>query len=181
MSKVIQSFEAKELKKRSWSVRLADDLTSTFGSISFLTFNILFFAFWILMNIGYLPNLPILDPFPFPLMTTIVSLEAIILTLIVLMSQNRQSFISNLREEIDMQVNIASEREITKILQVLVKIASKQGIKLDDKDLDEMLKVIEVSYLERKLAEQLEGKRFNPIQKVFERVTSSLETISPKP
>lgn len=171
MSKVIQSFEAKELKKRSWSVRLADDLTSTFGSFSFLTFNTLFFVFWIAMNTGKLNGLPILDPFPFPLMTTIVSLEAIILTLIVLMSQNRQSFISNLREEIDMQVNIASEQEITKILQVLVKIAEKQGIKLDDKDLEEMLKEIEVSYLERKLEEQLENKHSNPIQKVVNDLT----------
>lgn len=179
MSQIIQSFEAKELKKRSWSVRLADDLTSTFGSFSFLTFNTLFFVFWIMMNTGKIDGLPILDPFPFPLMTTIVSLEAIILTLIVLMSQNRQSFISNLREEIDMQVNIASEREITKILQVLVKIADKQGLRLNDSDLNEMLKEIEVSYLERKLAEQLEDKKLNPIQKAVEKVTSSLETISP--
>lgn len=177
MSKIIQSFEAKELRKRSWSVRLADDLTSLFGSIPFLTFNTLFFIFWIMMNIGKINGLPILDPFPFPLMTTIVSLEAIILTLIVLMSQNRQSFISNLREEIDMQVNITSEREITKILQILTKIAEKQGIKLNDADLEEMLKVIEVSYLERKLAEQLENKHTNPLQRVVDRVG---ETIIPK-
>ncbi len=177
MSKIIQSFEAKELKKRSWSVRLADDLTSTFGSFSFLTFNTLFFIFWIMMNTGNIAGLSSIDPFPFPLMTTIVSIEAIILTLIVLMSQNRQSFISNLREEIDMQVNIASEREITKILQILVKIAAKQGIKLDDKDLEEMLKNIEVSYLERKLAEQLETKRQLNIQRVVEQVS---ETLTPK-
>lgn len=180
MSTVVQSFEAKELKKRSWSVRLADDLTSTFGSFSFLTFNTLFFVFWIMMNTGKIPGISILDHFPFPLMTTIVSLEAIILTLIVLMSQNRQSFISNLREEIDMQVNIASEREITKILQILVKVADKQGIKLDDKDLAEMLKNIEVSYLERKLEEQLSEKKPNPLQKVVDKVTYSLEPLSPK-
>lgn len=170
MATIIQSFEAKELKKRSWSVRLADDLTSTFGSFSFLTFNTLFFIFWIMMNLGRIPNLPILDPFPFPLMTTIVSLEAIILTLIVLMSQNRQSFISNLREEIDMQVNITSEKEITKILQILVKVAEKQGIKLDDSDLAEMLKNIEVSYLERKLAEQLTDKPKSIIGNVVQKV-----------
>lgn len=175
MSKIIQSFEAKELRKRSWSVRLADDLTSTFGSFSFLTFNVLFFIFWILMNTGQIQGLSVMDPFPFPLMTTIVSLEAIILTLIVLMSQNRQSFISNLREEIDMQVNLTSEREITKILQILVKVADKQGIHLNDKDLAEMLKNIEVSYLERKLEEQLGTKKINPIQKVVDTVTSSLE------
>lgn len=181
MASIVQSFEAKELKKRSWSVRLADDLTSTFGSFSFLTFNTLFFIFWIAMNLGYIPSLAIIDPFPFPLMTTIVSLEAIILTLIVLMSQNRQSFISNLREEIDMQVNLTSEREITKILQVLVKIAEKQGIKLDDKDLNEMLKEIEISYLERKLEEQLENRHQSPLQKVVDKVaTSSREILYPK-
>ncbi|EKE05006.1 MAG: hypothetical protein ACD_19C00426G0028 [uncultured bacterium] len=180
MASVVQSFEAKELKKRSWSVRLADDLTSIFGSFLFLTINVIFFIFWILANTGNIPNITPFDQFPFPLMTTIVSLEAIILTLIVLMSQNRQSFISNLREEIDMQVNLTSEREITKILQILVKIAEKQGIRLDDKDLSEMLKEIEVSYLERKLEEQLEIKHSNPLQKVVNKVTSSLETRSPK-
>ena len=166
MSKIIQSFEARELKKRSWSVRLADNLTSTFGSFSFLTFNTIFFIFWMLANTGNIPTITPFDQFPFPLMTTIVSLEAIILTLIVLMSQNRQSFISNLREEIDMQVNLTSEREITKILQILVKIAEKQGIKLNDKDLLEMLRGIEVSYIERKLEKQV--------------VTSSREILFPK-
>lgn len=175
MSKIIQSFEAKELKKRSWSVRLADDLTSTFGSFSFLTINVAFFIFWILANTGNISGLSVFDQFPFPLMTTIVSLEAIILTLIVLMSQNRQSFISNLREEIDMQVNLMSEQEITKILQILVKIAEKQGIKLNDKDLTEMLKGIEVSYIERKLEEQLADRPKPIIQQVVDKVTSSLE------
>jgi len=155
MSKVVQSFEAKELRQRPWSIRFADNLTSTFGSFSFLILNVLIFTIWILINTGKIPNISIFDPFPFILMTTIVSLEAIVLTLIVLMSQNRQSFISNLREEIDMQVNIASEREITKILQILTKIAEKQGIELKDKELTEMLKEIEVSYIERKLEKQL--------------------------
>jgi uncharacterized membrane protein len=146
-----------------------------------LTLNVLFFIAWILANKGYIAGVTPFDPFPFPLMTTIVSLEAIILTLIVLMSQNRQSFISTLREEIDMQVNIASEREITKILQVLIKIAEKQGVKLDDKEINEMLKEIEVSYIERKLEEQLLNRPKPMIQEVVERVTtSSREILSPK-
>ncbi len=175
MSKIIQSFEAKELRKRSWSVRLADDLTSTFGSFLFLSLNILFFILWILANTGNLSGVPIFDPFPFPLMTTAVSLEAIVLTLIVLMSQNRQSFISNLRQEIDMQLNIASEREITKILQILVQVAEKQGVKLDDKDLNDMLKEIEVSYIERKLEEQLLNRPKPIIQQVVEKVGETIK------
>jgi len=174
MSKIIQSFEAKELKKRSWSVRLADDLTSVFGSFLFLSLNILFFILWILANTGNLSGVSIFDPFPFPLMTTAVSLEAIVLTLIVLMSQNRQSFISNLRQEIDMQVNIASEREITKILQVLIKIAEKQGIKLNDKEINDMLKEIEVSYIERKLEEQLIDKPKTLISEVGRKIEKAI-------
>lgn len=176
MSKIIESFEAKELKKRSWSVRLADDLTSVFGSFTFLGINVLFFIAWILVNTNNIPMIPAFDPFPFPLMTTIVSLEAIILTLIVLMSQNRQSFISNLREEIDMQVNIAAEREITKILQMLVKITEKQKIKFTDSELEEMLKEIEVGYIERKLEEQLLQKPRPIIQEVVEKLEKTIAT-----
>lgn len=177
---VVQSFEAKELKKRSWAVRLADDLTSLFGSFQFLVINVFFFIMWVAVNTGKINSIQIFDPFPFPLMTTIVSLEAIVLTLIVLMSQNRQSFISSLRSEVDMQVNIASEKEITKILEVISKIAEKQGIKLNDKELTEMLKEIEVSYIERKLAEQLTNESKSTISDVVKKVTSSLELQSPK-
>lgn len=177
MSRIIQSLEAKELKKRPWSVRLADDLTSVFGSFFFLTINVLFFLYWILLNTGQIPGMAIIDPFPFPLMTTIVSLEAIILTLIVLMSQNRQSFISSLREEIDMQVNVMAEKEITKILQILHKIAEKQGIKLNDEELEDMLKEFEVSYIERKLEEQMSKNTKFLIQDMVEKVE---ESISPK-
>jgi uncharacterized membrane protein len=174
MSHLIRSLEARELKKRSWAIRLADDLTSLFGSFLFLIINCLFFVFWILLNTGQINGIPPFDPFPFPLMTTIVSLEAIILTLIVLMSQNRSSFITSLREEIDMQVNLASEREITKILQVLRKLADKQGIRLDDKELDEMLKEIEVSYIERKLEQQMTQNSKMLIQDVVEKVEEKI-------
>lgn len=172
MTTLIEGFEAEELKKRSWSVRLADKLTSTFGSFAFLTLNLTFFLFWIVINIGWIPNIPVFDPFPFNLLTMAVSLEAIILTLIVLMSQNRQSFISSLREEIDMQVNLTAEREITKILQIIGRLAQKQGIKIDDKDYEEMIKDIEVSYIERKLERQLSDKSksslLNDIKKIVE-------------
>lgn len=174
MSRIIQSLEAKELKKRPWSIRLADELTTAFGSFFFLTVNCLFFIGWILVNTGSLKGVAIFDPFPFPLMTTMVSLEAIVLTLIVLMSQNRQSFISSLREEIDMQVNIMAEKEVTKILQILRRIADKQGIKIEDDELEEMLKEIEVSYIERKLEQQLSANSKPLIKNVVEKMEKSI-------
>ena len=154
---LIKSFEAKALKKRPLAVRIADDLTSLFGSILFLLINIVVFATWILVNTGKFPGIAPFDSFPFPMLTTVVSLEAIVLTLIVLMSQNRQSLISSLREEVDIQVNLIAEREITKVLQLLSEYFKAKDIKINDPELEDMLKGVDASYIERRLEEQLTG------------------------
>lgn len=180
MATLIQSFEAKELKKRPWAVRLADRLTAIFGSFWFLTINVFLFIFWVLANTNQIPGIAVFDPFPFPLMTTIVSLEAIVLTLIVLMSQNRQSFISSLREEIDMQVNLTAEREITKILQIVGEIAKKQGVKIGDQDYEEMIKNIEVSYIERRLEKQLQDHSKSRIFDDVKRLVNNVEILKTK-
>ncbi len=158
---IIRSLEAKALKKRSFSVRIADSLTSQFGSLAFFFANSLIFVSWIGINIGLLrPYLEIFDPFPFILLTMFVSLEAIFLTIIVLMSQNRQSFISSLREELDLQVNLITERELTKALHLLADIHKHLGVKAnDDPELALMLKDIDTSYIERKLEGQLKGEQ----------------------
>ena len=175
MSKIIQSFEAKEMKKRPFIIKMADRLTSFFGSVWFLTFNLGLFLFWIIANLGYIKGIQIFDPFPFFFLTTGVSLEAIMLTIIVLVSQQRQSQVGKIREELDMQVNQIAEKEITKALIILKKIAEKQGIKLDDdKELDEMMKGIEVSYIERKLEEQLKETNQNVSKIVVEKVSESI-------
>jgi uncharacterized membrane protein len=152
---LIRSYEAKALKRRSPSVRFADNLTSFFGSISFLIINAVLFTIWLLINTGKVPGIPIFDPYPFPMLTTAVSLEAIILTLIVLISQNRQSMISSLREEIDIQIDLAAEREITKILKLLNELLKAKGIKVDDAELEDMLKEVDASYIQRQLEKQL--------------------------
>lgn len=155
---LIKSFEAKALKKRPLAVRVADDLTSLFGSILFLIINIVVFVTWVLINTGKVQGIAPFDSFPFPMLTTVVSLEAIILTLIVLMSQNRQSLISSLREEVDIQVNLIAEREITKVLQLLSQYFKERGIKINDPELEDMLKGVDASYIERRLEEQLMSK-----------------------
>ncbi len=169
MTTVVQSFEAKELKKRPYIIKVADRLTTFFGSFWFLGFNIILFSFWIFANLGYITGIAAFDPFPFFFLTTGVSLEAIILTIVVLVSQQRQSQVGKIREELNMQVNMIAEKEITKSLVILKKIAEKQGIKLnEDEELNEMLREIEVSYIERKLEEQLSDKPKNIIKEVIE-------------
>lgn len=155
---LVRGLEAKALKKRPWSLRFADEMTGFFGSIYFLLANAIVFIIWIIINSYTNPVIYPFDPFPFPMLTTVVSLEAIILTTIVLMSQNRQSLISSLREEVDIQVNLTSEREITKILKLLSLLLAKQGVKIDDEELKDMLKEIDESYIERKLEHELTDK-----------------------
>ena len=155
----IKSLKTQEDEKRSFSEKVADFLTTAFGSMGFLVINILWFATWIVLNIGLIPGIEPFDPFPFGLLTMIVSLEAIALAIIVLISQNRSAKIADLREEVDLQVDMITEREITKLLQLVSAIAEKQGIKLtDDKDLQAMLEPVPLSKIEQALEKQVLGE-----------------------
>ncbi len=115
---IIRSFEASEFKKRSFIVKLADALTSSFGTLIFLLLNITFFVTWIVINSGRTAVTPF-DPFPFLLLSVAVSSYAILLSIVVLISQNRENQTSRLRQELQLQVNLITEREITKALKVL--------------------------------------------------------------
>ena len=151
-----RSFEAQALKSRSFFMRFADDLANTFSSVTFLFINAIWFAAWILVNRGLVPGIEPFDPFPFGLLTMVVSLEAIILSVIILVSQSRQAYISTLREELHMQVNLRAEEEVTKALKLLAEIREKMGIHEDDPELAEMLERINTSYIERSLVNQIE-------------------------
>lgn len=168
---IIRSFEAKAMKKRPLAVRIADRLTSSFGSMSFLLGNVAFFATWIAINQGYFrPAIEPFDPFPYILLTMVVSLEAIMLTVIVLMSQNRQGYISSVRDELILQTNLIAERELTKVLQMISDLVKHGGLKQPpDPELEAMLKTTDISYIERKLEEQLQG----PPQKTIPQIVAS--------
>ena len=153
---LLRALKARTDAKRSFAERVADRMTKIFGSITFLAINALFFVFWILANTGYISNITPFDPFPFGLLTTFVSLEAIILAIIVLISQNRAGKVDDLREEIDLHIDIISEQEITKILEILNQMAKKQGIDLSrDRELRHMLREINTDKIETVLETQI--------------------------
>src|SRR5688572_11004757 len=112
---VIKSFKAKADAKRTGAEKFADLLTQKFGSVLFLGLNAMWFAVWMVWNTGLIPGLQAFDPFPFGLLTMTVSLEAIFLAIIVLISQNREAKVNELREEVDLQINMIAEEEITKL------------------------------------------------------------------
>ena len=124
--------------------KIADLLTHSFGTVNFLILNSLFFFAWILINTGNTP-FAIFDPYPFGLLTMIVSLEAIFLSVIVLITQNRASTIADLRGEVDFEINLESESEITRILNMLDEIHDHLGLQAkDDAELKNMKKKINI-------------------------------------
>ena len=92
--------------------RLADRLTAGIGTMRFSYLNAIWFGVWIVINLQLIPGLAPFDPFPFGLLTMIVSLEAIFLSLFVMISQNRSNAKDRVRSELDYRVNVKAELEI---------------------------------------------------------------------
>ena len=150
---IIKSVKAKADAKRTAFERLADWCTISFGSFVFLVLNLLLFVLWIAFNL--ISNFSF-DPFPFNLLTMAVSLEAIVLSIIVLISQNRAGRIMDIREEIDLQLDMITEREITKALKLLNLLCAKQGIDLSmDGELRKMLKDVDPNKIEALLEKEV--------------------------
>ena len=106
--------------------RLADALTRFSGNMWFVYVHTAWFGWWIADNKGWIPGV-VFDPFPFGLLTLIVSLEAIFLATFVLISQNRAAAVADMRADLDLQIDLLAEYEVTQ----LVRIVSAIGRKLD--------------------------------------------------
>lgn len=155
---VILSFKAKMDQSRNLSERLADVISNAFGSTWFFLANFIWFLGWIVVNTDLIPGIPVFDPFPFGLLTMIVSLEAIFLSIFVLISQNRAAKIADLREEIDLQINVRAEQEITRILVMLDEIHDHLGLEAeDDEELRGMKEKTDLSSLEMKILSEMDN------------------------
>ena len=97
--------------------KLSDILTAIAGDIRFVYFSFFWFAIWIVMNTRIIPGLEPFDPFPFGLLTMVVSLEAIFLSLFVLISQNRQAERDKIRNDVEYEVNLKAEIEVRGIMK----------------------------------------------------------------
>ncbi len=140
--------------EHKWSDTVADLFTRYFGTVSFLILNILFFAVWLVLNtpeFGFVP----FDPFPFGFLTMAVSLEAIFLSIIVLISQNRQSKIADIRQRIEFEVDVRAEEETTKILNMLHGLHKHLGIKTEkDGELERMERHMDLGEIQRSIEKE---------------------------
>jgi uncharacterized membrane protein len=92
-------------------LRVADVVANFSGSLTFLVLHVVFFAFWLSFNGGLFP-IKGFDPFPFNLLTMTVSLEAIILSTLLLFSSNRQGARDRIRADIEYEINMKAELEV---------------------------------------------------------------------
>ncbi|MEJ7759110.1 MAG: DUF1003 domain-containing protein [Gemmatimonadaceae bacterium] len=134
---------------------IAEGLTNLGSSTGFFVFHVIAFSAWILLNSG-IGGMPAYDPYPFGLLTMVVSLEAIFLSIFVLMSQSRESKIGELREELTLQVNLRIEEEVTKTLHLVAGLYTRLGHTIgEDPELKEMLKPLDPERMEREVTDQI--------------------------
>ena len=150
-----RAIKAQHASNRSSMEVLADRMIGFASSTPFLVVHAFLFIAWILWNIPGI-GLPQFDPYPYGMLTTIVSLEAIFLSIFVLMTQSRESRIGELREELTLQVNLRMEEEITKTLHLVAGLYARLGLKMaDDPELRAMLEPLDPKKMENDLAEQI--------------------------
>ena len=95
--------------------RLAEWLASFSGSLPFLALHVMFFFFWVLLNVGLLRSVQPFDPFPFGFLTMATSLESIFLACFVLIAQNRQAASERIRSDVEYAANIKAGLEVTQL------------------------------------------------------------------
>jgi uncharacterized membrane protein len=143
-------------QKRAAVDIVADQLNSWFGTNIFLLLNLIWFVAWIVINQGLVKGIKPFDPFPFSFLTMTVSLEAIFLSIFVLISQKRESKIDDLREEIHLQINTIAEEEVTKMLKMQALLLQKLGVDVaGDPELVQMIQPTNKRKIEEKIEEQL--------------------------
>src|ERR1041384_395449 len=120
------AIKAQHAAERTLIEALANALNDLTSSTPFLVLHVVWFLIWIPWNLGLFGFVPF-DPFPFGLLTMVVSLEAIFLSIFVLLSQKRESAIAELREELMLQVALRTEQEVTKTLQLVAGLYTRMG------------------------------------------------------
>jgi uncharacterized membrane protein len=131
--------------------RFAIRMSELFGSLRFLLTCLVVLAIYFSWNLDLIPGVGSFDAPPFFVLDTALSIFAIILSISVLISQNRQRKLEKIREQVEFEVNVRAEGEITKILGMLHAIQRKMGINEPDKELEQMKESLDLDKLHQEV------------------------------
>ena len=130
-----------ENQRRGAQDRIADAVTRFTGSLTFVYIHLALFGAWVVANLGLVPGLGVLRAFDegFTVLAMIASVEAIFLSTFVLISQNRMQAQADKRADLDLQVSLLAEHEITELLRLVRALAQRAGVEsARDSELDEL-------------------------------------------
>jgi uncharacterized membrane protein len=117
----------RETAKASRQHRLADAMTRFAGSMPFVYVHIAFFGAWIIANVGWIPGVPVWDG-SFAVLAMVASVEAIFLSTFVLITQNRMAAAADMRADLDLQISLLAEHELTKLAALVAQIGKTLNV-----------------------------------------------------
>jgi uncharacterized membrane protein len=123
----IVALERRAAERSTPSERWSDALLRVIGTLGFVAFHLVALALWVIVNLNAVPIVPAFDPFPFGILTLIVSTEGVFLCLFVLISQNRMTREANHRAHLNLEISVLAEKESTKMLQMLQELIRRTG------------------------------------------------------
>lgn len=154
----MEHIKDREERRKDVHEKIAEAITNFSGTMLFVYINAAFFAVWIGLNSG-LFGMKAFDPFPYGMLTMIVSLEAIFLSLFVLITQNRMQIENQKEADLDLQINLLTEHEVTRLLVMLEMVAEKVGVNMNDPELKELEADVEpMDVIHRLEAHEMESK-----------------------
>jgi len=127
----IEALRARRLREEeaaSWQERLADAISRFTGSMLFVYIHLAIFGFWIVANLHWIPGVPAWDE-SFVVLAMVASVEAIFLSTFVLITQNRMAAAADKRADLDLQISLLAEHELTKIATLLSDMAKQIGVR----------------------------------------------------
>jgi uncharacterized membrane protein len=127
-----------EEQRAALDQKLARAVTRFAGSMRFVTVHAILYGGWIVANLGWMPGVPPWDP-SFVVLAMIASVEAIFLSTFILITQNRMAAAADQRAELDLQVSLLAEAEITKLVELVAMIAERMDLPTSEQhEIDEM-------------------------------------------
>lgn len=154
--RAVCELEQQALDQRSLGERIGDGVSRHAGRAWFIVLHFFWFATWIILNAGFAPSVVKFDPYPYPFLTFAVSLEAIFLSLFILMSQNRAARQADQRAHLDLQINLLAELESTRMLEMLKAICDHHGLDAAlSSDIEQLAKPTEPKTLVNELQNRL--------------------------
>lgn len=118
---------ASEAQQLGWQERLAGAITKFSGSMLFVYLHATIFGAWVIINLGWIPGVPRFDP-TFVVLAMVASVEAIFLSTFILITQNRMMAAADKRADLNLQISLLAEHEVTRLIQMNTRICERLGL-----------------------------------------------------